>query len=102
MAGTMRIGLSHITRRRVVVGVGAFLVIWVLFFDSHSVLDRFLWHVEANTLEIENQELREEIQQINTEIEHADDPEVVERVARESYGMRKDGETVYRVEESND
>ena len=75
---------------------------WVLFFDSHSILSRVLWNYEAASVELRNEELRAEIEFVKVEIEHAGDEEAVERVARESYGMRKDGETVYRVQDATD
>ncbi len=102
MSGSSRIGLGDNVKRRLLVLGLLFLFVWVLLFDSHSMLNRFLWYREANEIEVQNQELREESRQIRTEIDKAGEPQAIERVARESYGMRKDGETVYRVEVVND
>ena len=102
MSITQKLGLSEKTLRRLVLVGGIFLFLWVVFFDSHSILNRVFWNREAAGMEVRNEELRTEIEQIAVDIEHAGDPDEVERVARESYGMRRDGETVYRVDESSD
>jgi cell division protein FtsB len=96
---TEKLGLKQATPRKLMLAVGMLLLLWVLFLDSHSIFNRVSWNREADQLEVQNEELREEIQQIKHDIKHAGDPENVERVAREEYGMRRDGEKVYRVEE---
>lgn len=73
------------------------LLAWVLFFDSHSVLKRYQWHQELDALTEENAELRREIQQLQTQLESPLSDRVVERIAREEYGMKRPGETVYHV-----
>lgn len=96
---TDRLGLNRGASRKLVLAAGVLLLLWVLFLDSHSIFNRVVWHRETSHLEVQNEELRAEIQQIKNDIKHAGDPDNVERVAREDYGMRRDGETVYRVEE---
>lgn len=78
-------------------GVLAALVVWVLFFDSHSLLKRYQWHQELDALTQENEELRREIQHLQTQLEKPLSDQVVERIAREEYGMKRPGETVYHV-----
>lgn len=73
------------------------LVVWVLFFDSHSLLKRYQWHQELDALTQENEELQREIQQLQTQLERPLSDRVVERIAREEYGMKRPGETVYHV-----
>ena len=102
MSFTQRIGLSEKATRRIVLAGAVLLVLWVLLFDSHSIANRVIWSREATNMELSNDQLQTEIEAIEAEIEHAGDPDAVERVARESYGMRKDGETVYRVVEATD
>ena len=73
-------------------------MLWVLFFDSHSVLDRIRWHREANRLKVDNQRMEAILADSKEELSRRGDAKEVERIARESYGMRREGETVYRVE----
>lgn len=76
----------------VVVGV------WLAFFDSHSLYRRVAWHRELTQLTEENAELRAEIERLEVSVREAKTDAVVEKIAREQYGMRRPGERVYRVE----
>ncbi len=80
----------------------AFLAIWFLFLDTYSLYTRYELHQRKVELERKTDELREEIDLLEVKIEEIEtDPSVLERIAREEYGMRKPGETVYRVEEED-
>lgn len=89
-------GLQRL-RRRLVLVVGVFTLLWITFFDSHSLLKRISWHHEQAELRAENESLAAEIERLEREIEKGLSDEVVEQIAREDYGMRRPGETVYRV-----
>ena len=83
--------------RLVVAGLLA-LAAWVLFFDSHSVMRRAGYARELGRLEQENARLEAENGVLAERLERGLDAALVERVAREEYGMRRPGERVYRVE----
>lgn len=72
--------------------------VWLAFFDSHSFARRIAWHQEARQLSAENESLRAEIEKLDEQVEEAQTDEMVEKIAREQYGMRRPGERVYRVE----
>lgn len=76
------------------------LAVWITFFDSHSLVKRLGWHREHAELVESNAQLRAEIDRLETELSKGLSDDVVERIAREEYGMRRPGETVYRVTES--
>lgn len=80
-----------------VVLVGLFL--WVAFFDSHSLLQRYQWHQEYEDLSSENRELQSEIEELQERIDQPLPDSAVERIAREDYGMKRPGEKVYRLKE---
>ena len=71
---------------------------WLAFFDSHSIDRRVEWHREAAQLVAENESLRTDIARLEQQLQEAGSDEVVEKIAREQYGMRRPGERVYRVE----
>jgi len=73
--------------------------IWVGFFDSHSIYKRLSWHTEAQAIASENLELQQEIERLDRQLEVDVSDEVIEQLAREEYGMRKEGETVYPIKE---
>lgn len=86
------------TRRRLLLVGAAALVIWLLFFDSHSVWKRVAWHHELSELREENAALRHRIDELETRLDEEPTDEEIEQLAREKYGMRRPDETVYRVQ----
>lgn len=84
--------------RRVVLILGLVLLLgWLLFFDSHSVWERFDLHRQHRQLVRENAALEERVDRLEEDLEHVHTDKTVERVAREQYGMRREGETIYRA-----
>lgn len=84
-------------RRLLVLGLLA-LAVWLGFFDSHSVARRVGYWRELDGLREENARLEEENMALAARVRAGLSNETVEKVAREAYGMRRPGETVYRVE----
>ena len=83
---------------RLIIAVAVFmLAVWLAFFDSHSLYQRFTWQRELARLEVENREMVRKIEEIEVKLDQAKADEVIEQIAREQYGMRRPGETVYRV-----
>lgn len=84
-------------RRWIVGGILCAVLAWIAFFDSHSLLRRYQWHQERNQLSAENEALREDIQRLRRELDRPLTDSLVERIAREEYGMKRPDETVYRL-----
>ncbi len=72
--------------------------LWFTFFDSHSLVKRVRWHQEVARLAEENEALQQQIEILEARLAEPVPDEVIEKIAREEYGMRRPGETVYRVE----
>ncbi len=85
--------------RWLLVGAVTAVLVWLTFFDSHSLLKRYRWHTELVQMREENADLQRRIDHLERELADGISDEEIERIAREQYGMRKPGETVYRVEE---
>jgi cell division protein FtsB len=83
-------------RRLLFVGLGLFAG-WLAFFDSHSLWRRASYAHRLHAVEAENERLRAENAALQERLAAGLSPATVERVAREQYGMRRPGETVYRV-----
>ncbi|NNE71947.1 MAG: septum formation initiator family protein [Rhodothermales bacterium] len=82
--------------RGYMIGAAAILLIfWIGFLDSHSLLKRYQWHREADALKRDNAALQEEIDRLEMELGKDLTDEEVERIAREQYGMQREGETVH-------
>lgn len=82
--------------------VGAGLLVWLAFFDSHSLMSRVKWYHEFKILESQNEQLRQDIEFLEGEIAKGLSDEAVERIAREQYGMKRQSETVYPVISTRD
>jgi cell division protein FtsB len=87
------------TRTRwILASVAGAALLWVAFFDSHSLLRRAMWSHELAETNAANAALAAEIEHLERQVTTAGSDAVVERVAREQYGMQRPGETVYRLE----
>jgi len=78
--------------------LGGFILIWFLFIDTYSIWTRYqLIQQKENlkekteNLEIKTAELKQKINALKN------DSLLLERIAREEYGMKKEDETVYKI-----
>lgn len=76
-----------------------FLLI-LLFFDEHNLIKHFQNQKEISTLKSEVEDLRHELEVLTHKSnELHKDLEIMEKVAREKYGMHKEGEEIFIIEE---
>lgn len=78
--------------------LAAFVVIWFSFIDVYSVKTR--WNLSQQKTELiqKTEELSAKSEQLNQKLHSLEqDPALLEKIAREEYGMRKPGETVYKI-----
>lgn len=76
-----------------------FLLI-IVFFDENNLIKHFQNQREIAALKSEIEELQEELEIVSHKSsELHKDIEITEKVAREKYGMLKDGEEVFIVED---
>ena len=90
---------QRLRRRLALVGVLG-LILWVAFFDSHSLWRRASYARDLDRLTAENAAIAAENEALTARLDRGLDDATVERVAREQYGMRRPGERVYRVEDA--
>lgn len=77
----------------------AFLIVWFGFLDTYSVWTRYQLSHKKTELIQETAHIKEKTKMLDQKIDDLkNNPELVEKIAREEYGMRKKGDTVYRVE----
>ncbi|MEX1010984.1 MAG: septum formation initiator family protein [Balneolaceae bacterium] len=76
------------------------VLLWFAFFDTYSVWTRVQLNMEKSELEQRTEQLRQEIEELEQKIlDLQENPDLLERIAREEYGMRREGETVYIITE---
>lgn len=78
--------------------LGGFVVIWFAFIDTYSLWTRYELSERKKDLKIKTAQLEAETERLRQQIRDLkNDPALLERIAREEYGMKKEGETVYKV-----
>lgn len=76
----------------------SFLVVWFTFVDTYSLKTRWDLYSQKKELQEQTIKLQELSEELKVKIEDLEnDPALLEKIAREEYGMRKPGETVYKV-----
>ncbi|PWJ42972.1 FtsB family cell division protein [Sediminitomix flava] len=92
------LGQTILKNRYVLLTTTAF--IWVLFFDSNSLLNRHKLNNQFKQLESEAEFYKNEIKELEKEIEALEkNPEALEKLAREKYLYQAEGETIYILKE---
>lgn len=80
--------------------LGGVILVWFTFFDTYSLWTRFDLSQKKDDLRMKTQQLETETAELKQQIENLkNDPVLLERIAREEYGMKKEGETVYKIKE---
>ena len=73
-------------------------VIWMVFFDTNSLLIHMELKKEIKKLEKQKEFLRSEIDRDKQILEKLSDPEELEKFAREQYYLKKKDEEIYLIE----
>lgn len=73
-------------------------VVWMVFFDTNSLLIHLELRKEIRKLEKQQEFLREEIEQDKKVIEKLSDPRELEKFAREQYYLKRKNEEIYLIE----
>ncbi|MGB0346841.1 MAG: FtsB family cell division protein [Balneolaceae bacterium] len=76
----------------------AFLVVWFSFIDVYSLKTR--WELSQRKKELieRTADLSMKSDELKTKLSSLENNQVLlEKIAREQYGMRKPGETVYKI-----
>lgn len=76
------------------------VLVWLLFFDTHSYVRQWRMKRQLNELRSQRDYYQEEIMRDSMAIEKlTNDPEALERYAREKYLMKRRGEDVFIIVE---
>ncbi|TFG76064.1 MAG: septum formation initiator family protein [Flavobacteriales bacterium] len=73
-------------------------LVWMVFFDTNSLLIHLELKKEIDKLEKQQEFLKEEIANDKKIIEKLSDPEELEKFAREHYYLKKKNEEIYLIE----
>lgn len=79
-----------------------FFLVWILFFDQRDFFQQRERQSELQKLETKKAYYQAEIQKTQAELDALqNNPETREKYAREKYGMKKEGEDIFLVEDSS-
>ena len=73
-------------------------VVWMIFFDENSLLNHWELDKEIDNMEKSNEYYRDQIEQDKKVIENLNDPDSLEKYAREEYKMKKENEEIFLIE----
>jgi cell division protein DivIC len=73
-------------------------VIWMVFFDTNSLIIHSQYNSEIDDLEAEKEYYKKEIEKDQEAIDELSREEGIETFAREQYYMKKDNEDIYIIE----
>jgi cell division protein FtsB len=80
--------------------LGGFIFIWFAFIDTYSIWTRIELSQRKDNLKAKTEKLKAETVVLKQKIEDLqNDPDLIKRIAREEYGMKREGETVYKIKE---
>jgi len=79
-----------------------FFVVWILFLDNYSYLDHRVLNKEIDELEANKNYYQDEIRADSIKIKRLQNPDMIEKYAREKYFMKKDSEDIYIIEFEDD
>lgn len=89
--------LLEIIKNKYVIASFAFAA-WMLFFDRNDLSSQYKYHSQLKELEMEKVFYTEEIEEVQTGLEgFNNDPQQLQKFAREKYFMKKDNEDVYVI-----
>ncbi len=73
-------------------------LIWMVFFDENSFLNHWELDKEIDNLEKSNEYYKDQIEQDKKVIDNLNDPDSLEKYAREDYKMKKENEEIFLIE----
>ena len=73
-------------------------VVWMIFFDTNSLLIHMELRKEIKKLEKQKEFLQEEIEKDKKVLDRLSDPEELEKFAREQYYLKKKNEEIFIIE----
>ena len=88
--------VKFITNKYVIILL--FFIVWMLFFDENSYLNHRELNKEIEKLDNANEYYKKQIEADNKIIKNLNNPDSLEKYAREEYKMKKKDEEIFLIE----
>ena len=82
--------------------VSVFFIVWMLFLDNTSYMEHRVLNKQLNELEDNKKYYQDEIKKDEEDIKLLNNPDQIEKYAREKYYMKRDSEDIYIIEFEGD
>lgn len=79
-----------------------FFVIWILFFDTNKITSQVQMRKNLSEMKQKQEFYRKEIRKVNEDLKLFQNPDELEKYARENYLLKKDDEDIIVIEEFRD
>ena len=89
---------SPIMKNKYILTFFIFLV-WISFFDRDNLFDRYSSLKELREIESEKEQYQAKIEEDSENLKKLEDPEYLERFAREKHLMKRDNEDLFIIVE---
>jgi len=73
------------------------LLAWLTFFDSNDLLSQYRLATKKRDLEQRKKFYQEQIEEVKHDRVALEDPEQLEKIAREKYFMKRENEDIYVI-----
>jgi cell division protein DivIC len=80
----------------------AFFIVWMLFLDNTSYMEQRILNKQLDELEDNQKYYQDEIKKDEEKIKQLNNPDQIEKYAREKYYMKRDSEDIYIIEFEGD
>ena len=88
--------IGPITKNKYLLTLSIFLV-WVIFFDRDSILDRIGSIRTLNELKAEKEQYENQLEEDKESLEKLNNKDFLEKYAREEHLMKKDNEDIFVI-----
>lgn len=88
--------VNKIIKNRYFITTSLFFV-WIMFIDHDNLVDRMKLYRQKKNLEQTKQYYKQVIEETRNEEKSLESKEYLEKIARESYKMKKDNEDIYII-----
>lgn len=73
-----------------------FTVVWMIFFDRHDIISQFQARMKLKEMRKDKEYFRQKIDEVKKERDELmQNPQTMEKFAREKYFMKKDNEDIF-------
>ena len=88
-------------RKRVIMVIGALVLCTYLLLDNKGVVKRVQLEIRQREMTAKVEAARKETKQLQAQLKALQgDKKTIEKLAREKYGMAREGETIYKVKKN--